>query len=61
MVIWIMYLLKKIKEFEKSFLSVLNINHKDVLNSISSGEWNKDIQNVLSKEAKNLSAQYNKN
>jgi F-type H+-transporting ATPase subunit alpha len=30
--------LKKIKEFEKSFLSVLNINHKDVLNSISSGE-----------------------
>jgi F-type H+-transporting ATPase subunit alpha len=49
---------KKVKDFEESFLNILNLNHKDTLNSISLGNWNNDIIKVLSNEAKTLVKKY---
>lgn len=50
--------IKKIKNFEESFISILNINYKNILNDISLGKWNDNITSVLSKEAEILTNKY---
>jgi len=49
---------KKVKDFEESFLNILNLNHKDTLNNIVLGKWNDNIMKVLSNEAKILVKKY---
>lgn len=48
----------KIKQFEEDFLHQLEIKHKDLLNTLRTGEWNDEIQKTLEKLAGELAASY---
>ena len=48
----------KIRAFEKEYLDVLELNHKDILEILSRGEINDKVTNVLESVARELSARY---
>jgi F-type H+-transporting ATPase subunit alpha len=48
----------QVKEFEKSYLSILKTQHSGVLVKIAAGEWSDGIIQVLAEEAKNLAKLY---
>ena len=49
---------KEVKAFEKDYLSLLEAQHKDVLNALKKGEFNDQITNTLDKVAKDLASRY---
>ena len=50
---------EKVSEFERNFLQVLELKHKDtVLNPLKSGVINDEITNIIEEEAKLLANQY---
>lgn len=48
----------KVKEFEKEYLQVLNLSHKDTMDAIKSGKYTDEILNVLNRVAKEVAAKY---
>ena len=49
---------KKVKEFERSYIDYLNNKHRDTLDALKAGKLDDTITEVLEKVAKELSAQY---
>ena len=45
---------EKVKEFEKQYLNILEIKHKDILEQLKQGVVNDDIKNVLKQEAEQI-------
>ena len=50
----------KIKEFERDYLEMLNVKHRDTLNDLKAGKLTDDAIDVLTSVAKDLSAKYKK-
>ena len=50
--------LEKVRDFEKSYISILNANHKDIMNRLAKGELDNEINNVLKTTALELTAKY---
>ncbi len=50
----------KVRDFEESFLSVMEHNHKDVLEQLRAGKLNDEITSTLEKVAAEVATQYNK-
>lgn len=48
----------KVKEFEKEFLQVLNLSHKDTLNALKAGNLSDDATATLEKVAKEVASKY---
>ncbi len=48
----------KVKEFENTFLNVLESEHKDVLNQLKAGKYTEDITDKLTEVAKEVAAKY---
>lgn len=44
--------LSKVKVFEDDLLNVLRVKNAEILQRISSGEWNEELQNIIIEEAK---------
>lgn len=51
----------KVKNFEADFLDVLRVKRDKVLARISAGEWNDELQNVISEEAGLIALKYQEN
>jgi len=49
---------EKVKEFEKEFLQVLNLSHRDTLNALKSGNLSDEATATLEKVAKEVSSKY---
>ena len=49
----------KVLEFEKQFLDIMEVKHKDVMNQLKAGKIDDDIKAVLKEEALNLSEHFN--
>ncbi|SEH99230.1 F-type H+-transporting ATPase subunit alpha [Paenimyroides aquimaris] len=49
---------EKVKEFEKEFLQVLNLSHRDTLNALKSGNLSDEVTATLEKVAKEVSSKY---
>lgn len=52
--------INKVKEFEKEYLELLDIQHRDTLDQLKSGVLNDEITAVLEKVAKELTEKYSK-
>ncbi len=50
----------KIKEFERDYLEMLNVKHRDTLNDLKAGKLTDDAIDVMTSVAKDLSAKYKK-
>ena len=50
----------KIKEFERDYLEMLNVKHRDTLNDLKAGKLTDDGIDVLTSVANDLSAKYKK-
>ncbi len=50
----------KIKEFERDYLEMLNVKHRDTLNDLKAGKLTDDAIDVLTSVANDLSAKYKK-
>ena len=48
----------KVLEFEKQFLDIMEVKHKDVMNQLKAGKIDDDIKAVLKEEALNLSEHF---
>jgi F-type H+-transporting ATPase subunit alpha len=48
----------KVQEFEKQFLDLMEVKHKDVMEQLSAGKIDDDIKAVLKEEALNLSEHF---
>src|SRR6056300_1598602 len=48
----------KVKEFEQSYLELLNAKHRDVLDALKAGQLTDEITNTLTKVATDLAAQF---
>ena len=48
----------KVKEFEQSYLELLNAKHRDVLDTLKSGKLTDEVTDTLTKVATDLAAQY---
>lgn len=48
----------KVKEFEKEYLQVLNLSHKDTMDALKSGKYTDEILDVLNQVAKEVAAKY---
>ncbi|MDR2402296.1 MAG: F0F1 ATP synthase subunit alpha [Cytophagales bacterium] len=53
--------LDKVKVFEIDLLNVLKIKNGEVINKISSGEWDEKLQNVITEEARLMALKYQDN
>ncbi|MBT0607189.1 F0F1 ATP synthase subunit alpha [Aequorivita echinoideorum] len=51
---------EKIKEFERDYLEMLNLKHRDTLNDLKAGKLTDDAIDVLTQTANELSAKYKK-
>ena len=51
--------IEKVREFEKTYIDILNINHKDIMDRLAKGELSDDITDVLTKVANEVSLKYN--
>lgn len=49
---------EKVKEFERDFLDVLNMKHKDTLSALKAGKLTDDVTATLEKVAKEVSSKY---
>jgi len=49
---------EKIKEFERSYLELLNAKHRQILDSIKKGEFNDKTKAILTKVVKELASQF---
>jgi F-type H+-transporting ATPase subunit alpha len=49
----------KVLEFEKQFLDIMEVKHKDVMEQLHAGKIDDDIKAVLKEEALNLSEHFN--
>jgi F-type H+-transporting ATPase subunit alpha len=49
---------KKVKEFEESFLSLLRNKHQDVLSTLKSGKLTDEVTDTLEKVAKDIASKY---
>jgi F-type H+-transporting ATPase subunit alpha len=49
----------KVLEFEKQFLDIMEVKHKDVMEQLKAGKIDDDIKAVLKEEALNLSEHFN--
>lgn len=49
----------KVRDFEESFLSVMEANHKDVLEQLRAGKLTDEITGTLEKVAAEVATQYN--
>ncbi len=49
----------KVQEFEKQFLDMMDVKHKDVMEQLRAGKIDDDIKAVLKEEALNLSEHFN--
>lgn len=49
---------KRVKEFEREFLSVLDLEHRNVLDELKAGKYSAELTDVLEKVAKSLAAKY---
>ncbi|UUV22511.1 F0F1 ATP synthase subunit alpha [Paenimyroides aestuarii] len=49
---------EKVKEFEKEFLQVLNLSHRDTLNALKAGNLSDEATATLEKVAKEVSSKY---
>ncbi len=49
----------KVLEFEKQFLDIMTVKHKDVMEQLKAGKIDDDIKAVLKEEALNLSEHFN--
>lgn len=50
--------LAKVKEYERTYLSILKAQYSQILKRIADGEWSVDITNVLEQEAETLARTY---
>ena len=50
---------KKVLDFEKQFLDIMEVKHKDVLEQLKAGNIDDNIKTVLKEEALNLSEHFN--
>ena len=50
--------IKKVKDFEEEYLSILEAQHKDVLNNLRDGKLTDEVIQVLEKLAADLSPKY---
>jgi F-type H+-transporting ATPase subunit alpha len=50
----------KVKDFEEAYLSVLEANHRNVLDQLKAGKFDDSITSVLDKVAAEISAKYSK-
>lgn len=50
--------LNKISEFETEYIDYLNLNHKDIMERLATGEYSDEITDVLTKVAKEFSDKY---
>ena len=48
----------KVQEFEKQFLDIMEVKHKDVMEQLKAGKIDDDIKAVLKEEALNLSEHF---
>lgn len=48
----------KVKSFEKDFLTVLELEHKDVLNQLKAGKYSEEITDLLDKVAEQVSLKF---
>lgn len=48
----------KVKEFEKDFLNLMEVKHKDVLNDLKAGKLTDEITNTIEKVASELTGKY---
>jgi F-type H+/Na+-transporting ATPase subunit alpha len=48
----------KVKEFEKDFLNLMEVKHKDVLNDLRAGKLTDEITNTIEKVASELTGKY---
>ncbi len=48
----------KVKDFEKTFLELMELEHSDVLKSIREGNMNEQIEQVLADVAAEVAANY---
>jgi F-type H+-transporting ATPase subunit alpha len=49
---------EKVKEFESQFLEMLEMKHKDILESLSAGKLTDEVTSTLESLAKELSATF---
>ncbi len=50
--------LEKVKNFEQDLLEILKAKNRDSLDKISAGEWNDDLKNIITEEAKIIAQRY---
>jgi F-type H+-transporting ATPase subunit alpha len=48
----------KVKDFENDYLTVLELNHRDILDRLKKGEFNDEITGVLEKVAADVSRRF---
>ena len=48
----------KVQEFEKQFLDMMEVKHKDVLEQLKAGKIDDDLKAVMKEEALNLSEHF---
>ena len=51
---------ERVREFEKEFLSLLSMQHKETLNALRAGKLDDDVTTVLKEVAENLAKKYAK-
>ena len=49
---------KSVKEFERDFLQIMELDHKDTLDAIAAGNYNDDITKVLEETAKKVASSF---
>ena len=49
---------EQVKEFERDFLQVMELDHKDTLDAIAAGNYNDDITKVLEETAKKVALSF---
>ncbi|PIF02766.1 MAG: hypothetical protein CR987_00985 [Draconibacterium sp.] len=48
----------KVKEFEEDFIAMMEMQHRDVLDTIKSGKLTEEVENTIRKVAADLSEKY---
>ena len=49
---------EKVKEFDKEFLTILSLQHKDTLTALRGGKLDNSVTDVIDKVAKEIAAKY---
>ena len=54
------HIAEKVKEFERDYLEMLNVKHRDTLNDLKAGKLTDEAIDVMTSVAADLSAKYKK-